>query len=59
MNDFTKYPYSSHASLLSNLPTHLERDTVLELFGGKDEYIKFHQVLSEDFLVNMDKFDFD
>jgi putative transposase len=38
-----KWIYSSYNSLLSNGKTLLLRDEVLTWFGGKDEFIKFHQ----------------
>ena len=42
-NDFRDYSYSSFQSHISDKPTHLERDKILEWFGGKDEFIKAHQ----------------
>ena len=42
-NRFDNYPYSSYQSLISMKPTKLKREIVLEWFGGKDEFIKFHQ----------------
>ncbi|GAB3919547.1 hypothetical protein [Larkinella terrae] len=41
--DLTSYAHSSYQSHLSNLPTLLKRDDVLNWFGGKTEYIQFHQ----------------
>ena len=35
--------WSSYNSLLSNSPTMLLRDEVIEFFGGKDGFEKFHQ----------------
>ena len=42
MTDFRKYPYSSYKSHISEKPTSLMRDEMLEWFGGKDGYIHFH-----------------
>jgi putative transposase len=47
--DFTQYRWSSYRSLLSNAPTLLERDTVLEWFGGKDRFETFHRQNQENF----------
>jgi REP element-mobilizing transposase RayT len=41
--DFKGWPYSSYHSLLSKKKTNLERDTVLEWFGGKNHLERFHQ----------------
>jgi putative transposase len=41
--DFTTYPFSSYQSFLQQKPTRLRRKEVLELFGGSDEFIRFHQ----------------
>jgi putative transposase len=41
-DDFTGYPYSSYQSLLSEKSTSLYREDVLEWFGNKEQFIKFH-----------------
>lgn len=41
-NDFTSYPWSSWHSLLSNQPTQLCRNEVLEWFGGVQAMIDTH-----------------
>jgi putative transposase len=41
--DFTNYPYSSYASLLSDKPTLLQREEVINGFGGRKEFITFHE----------------
>jgi hypothetical protein len=41
--DFQNYPHSSYRSILSTAPTKLKRDELLTLFGGKEEFIRFHQ----------------
>ena len=43
---FTKrsndYPWSSYGSLLSDKPTKLKREDVVEIYGGKDDFIAYH-----------------
>jgi REP element-mobilizing transposase RayT len=41
--DFRNYPYSSYQSLLSDKPTLLKRQELLEWFGGRDAFVLFHQ----------------
>jgi putative transposase len=40
--DFRTWPYSSYRALLSNQPTRLARDEVLEWFGGAGQFEAFH-----------------
>ena len=40
--DFTKFKYSSYQSYLSSKETKLEREEVLELFDGLENFIYFH-----------------
>ncbi|WP_192823209.1 hypothetical protein [Rufibacter sp. LB8] len=47
IQDFKEWPYSSYHSLLSKKQTTLERDTVLEWFGGKNQLERFHQELTD------------
>lgn len=54
-NDFTKYSYSSYQSILSELPSKLKRKEVLDWFGNKEEFIKFHN--QNDGLNYLDKFE--
>lgn len=41
--DFRDYPYSSYHAMLSNKATRLQRDEVLEWFGGAQRFEAFHQ----------------
>ncbi len=41
--DFSTYPYSSYLSLLSDKPTLLKREEVMDWFGNKKEFINFHK----------------
>jgi hypothetical protein len=43
VSDFREYPYSSYYAMLSSKPTKLERQKVLEWFGGKAQFEKRHQ----------------
>jgi len=42
MDDFRDWKYSSYGIILADKPTSLQRDTVLDWFGGKEEYLKLH-----------------
>jgi putative transposase len=42
-HDFSTYPYSSYRKLLSNKPTLLQRNEVMEWFGGNAAFINFHK----------------
>lgn len=42
--DFTKYQWSSYRSLLSDKATLLKRKAVMNWFGSKIDFIRFHQV---------------
>ena len=48
LSDFTDWPYSSYHSLLSKSRTGLNRDEVLDWFGGTANYSAFHQNLQPD-----------
>jgi putative transposase len=39
---FRNWRYSSYGMLLTNTPTFLQRDVVLDWFGGKEKYRKLH-----------------
>ncbi len=46
-NDFTSWPHSSYHALISDEPTILKREELLELFGNRSSIIEFHkQVIS-------------
>jgi len=42
-DDFTHYPYSSYAAFLLQKKTQLMRNEVLDWFGNKEQFVKFHQ----------------
>lgn len=37
------WPHTSYKKILSNMPTKLERNYVLDMFGGLDQFIKYHE----------------
>ncbi len=41
--DFQEWPFSSFKSLVSQKPTRLARDEVLEWFQGREQFIDFHR----------------
>jgi putative transposase len=43
IDDFSDYPHSSYQSFLNAGKTSLMRDAVLDWFGGKDWFIKYHE----------------
>lgn len=44
VNDFKNYPHSSYSTHLSDRDTYLEREEVLDWFGGREQYEKFHEI---------------
>lgn len=44
IDDFREYPYSSYAAHLSNKATKLKREQVIQWFGDKEGYIRFHDI---------------
>ena len=43
VEDFRRWPYSSFRALLSTKPTFLMREEVLEWFGGREGFERFHR----------------
>lgn len=43
VKDFRDWKWSSYGVLLSDKPTKLQRDAVLDWFGGKEGYLKLHE----------------
>jgi REP element-mobilizing transposase RayT len=43
VNGLLDWPYTSYNTILSDLPTKIDRAYVLDKFGGRDEFIKYHQ----------------
>jgi putative transposase len=44
--DFINYKWSSYHAIISNQPTHIQREEVLNWFGGKDRFILAHQEMA-------------
>lgn len=44
IDDFRQYPWSSYQAMLSNRPTLLKRQEVLDWYGGKEEFINYHNI---------------
>jgi hypothetical protein len=49
INDFNDWLYSSYHSVLSTNKTALQREEVLEWFGGRKKYKLFHEENAADF----------
>jgi len=47
VKDFTMHPWTSYHSIISDKPTKLLRDEVLEWFGGKERFINTHRSQAE------------
>lgn len=43
VTDFRDWKWSSYGVILAEKPTKLQRDVVLDWFGGKDGYLKLHE----------------
>lgn len=50
--DFENYKFSSYSSLLSNKPTNLPREQIIELFFNLENLIKVHQSKSDNLTDN-------
>jgi len=44
VRDFREYPYSSYHTLLSDKPTKLKRNEVLDWFHGRESFVASHQM---------------
>ena len=42
-DDFRTYPHSSYPLLANKLPSWLEKEEVLDFFGGLNSFLRFHQ----------------
>ncbi len=43
VKELDKWKYSSYLAYLSKAPTRLSKQIVLDIFGSKEYYIKYHQ----------------
>lgn len=53
IEDFRNYRYSSWSAFNSNKTTQLNRNLLIELFGGHDEFQNYHQFLHEEREYNL------
>jgi len=42
-DDFRNWNYSSYHELTANVPTRLQRDRLLQLFGSREDFVRIHQ----------------
>jgi putative transposase len=48
VKDFRDYPHTSYHSLLSDQPTGLAREAVLDWLGGRENFLKAHDLLYQE-----------
>ena len=50
-NNFRDWNYSSYHELVAHIPTRLQRDGVMQLFGSQEDFIRMHHEIQplEDF----------
>jgi REP-associated tyrosine transposase len=46
VREFTSHPWTSFHSIISNKPTNLLRDEVIDWFGSKEKFVKVHKEMS-------------
>jgi putative transposase len=49
IKDFTTHKWSSYQAIISDKPTHIKREEVLEWFGGRERFITAHIEMSDYF----------
>ncbi len=52
LEDFRDWQWSSYNALISNAPTRLQRDQVLNFFGGKSGFEEFHRGMIDESQIN-------
>jgi len=50
-DDFRNYPWSSYGSIISTKPTKVDRETVLEWFGGNNNFVDVHRKIVDPDMV--------
>jgi len=48
IDNFINYPHSSYQSMINNSSTQLQREELFEYFGGRNEFIEFHNFHHEE-----------
>ena len=51
IKDFREWPWSSYGAYLSQQETRLEKEITLEWFGGKRDFVDFHQTSADTDLI--------
>ena len=54
VSDFRAYPYSSYKAIISGSPTKIKREEVINIFGNREEFERFHQtnpIMKEKWLI--------
>ena len=51
VDDFRQYSYSSYQAIVSDKPTHVCRQEVLDWFQGKDNFVKIHDLLCDEAII--------
>lgn len=46
VENYRVYPFSSYQAFMSNKPTNIDREYVLKIYGSKDEFLEYHNYLS-------------
>ncbi len=56
VQDFRDWPWSSYHAIAANRPTRLQRDIVIERFGGLSHFLKAHHIVVDemDFVIEDD-----
>jgi len=54
VKDWTSYKWSSYKRIISDVRTRLEVKFVLDWFGGKDNFIKYHAMQHDQFDCGFD-----
>jgi len=47
-SNFRHYKYSSYHSIFSKKTTKIDRDFVLDIFGGREEFVSYHQFFRDE-----------
>lgn len=51
VEDFRRYPYSSYQAIVSEKPTNLCRDEIVNWFQGKDHFVQIHDLLCDEAVI--------
>ncbi len=48
IKNFSSYTFSSYNAICSNKATKIDRDLVLDIYDGRDNFLKYHNVVHEE-----------